>query len=84
MNKKLYKYTKQLIKQSFPKYKRIQAGATLTEVIIERGSGHEKISLNKFSIVQISDGYITKEKYQIYVAIDQSRNIMYWNFKQLS
>lgn len=36
MDKELYRYTKKLIKQAFPKYKRIQVGATLTEVLIER------------------------------------------------
>ncbi|MGG1652238.1 hypothetical protein ABHN03_03820 [Paenibacillus sp. NRS-1775] len=83
MDKKLYKYTKQLIKQSFPKYKRIQVGATLTEVLVERGSGYLKLPLTKFKTVYTSWSCFTTDRHQVYVAIDQLTNKMYWNFEQL-
>lgn len=84
MDKELYRYTKKLIKQAFPKYKRIQVGATLTEVLIERSDSYtKKIPLVKFTVVCNSYGLFTTNRHQINVAVDQLTNRVYWNFERL-
>ncbi|KAF6565281.1 hypothetical protein G9G63_08965 [Paenibacillus sp. EKM202P] len=83
MDKDLYRYTKKLIKQAFPKYKRIQVGATLTEVLIDRGASYTKIPLVKFTVVCNSYGLFTTNNHQINVAVDQLTNRVYWNFERI-
>jgi hypothetical protein len=95
--KSLYKYTKKLIKQSYPKYKRIQAGATLKEIIVRRKRKvgrcigintyyhyehyEERIPMVKLTEVYFN-WYLRSNEHIIYVAIDQQNKTVYWNFER--
>jgi len=95
----LYRYTKKKIKQAFPRYKRVQIGATIKEVSVKRTEmvgrqigfqffegkriAHELIPMIKFEQVCIHNRilYQDQEIHQIYVAVDQQKKTVYWNFE---
>lgn len=97
MKDSLYKYTKKLIKQSYPKYKKVQAGATLKEIIVQRKRKvgrcigintyyhyeyyEERIPMVKFTEV-CTIGYMRSDEHNINVAVDQRNKTVYWNFER--
>ena len=93
MNKKLYKYSKTLIKQAFPKYKKVQVGATIKEVIL-----YKRKRVGRCIGTQIFDSFREEKEvismkefvkvynenhHQLYVAVDQRTNTVYWNYEKL-
>lgn len=99
MDKGLYKFSKQLIKQAFPKYKKIQVGATIKEVEIYRKKNigrfvgtqlfnsseavKEIIPMEKFTKVYNQILLSKTDLHQLYVAVDQRTNTVYWNFEHV-
>jgi hypothetical protein len=99
MKKSLYKHTKYLMKQAFPKYKRIQAGATLKEISIQskrrvgRSIGvqtyyhyeyyEERIPMVKFTDVYLKFYSVKHDIHSIYVAVDQHNKTVYWNYEMI-
>ncbi|MNW52680.1 hypothetical protein D3C74_302070 [compost metagenome] len=100
MDKQLYKYANKQIKQSFSKYKRIQVGATIKEVLVQRKKrvgrcigfqmfsdciiAEEKLTMIPFKRVYNVFYGIRMDVHQLYVAVDQRTNTVYWNFERLN
>jgi hypothetical protein len=81
MDQQLYKYTVKQINQAFPKYKKVQVGATIKNVEIKDGEVIKTIPMVNFKKVYNSRYGIIEDLHQLYVAVDQLKNTVYWNFE---